>query len=111
MDQLTIREKVGANYILLELSGSLNAYTVSELQEKLNTYILDSNVVLDMSQINGMDSSGVGLVLAGHNDGEDFGTKLFVMNPSDVARHSLERTGFWDSFYIIHSVTEVANAS
>ena len=58
-----------------------------------------------------MDSSGVGVVLAGHNDGEKFGTKLFVMNPSDTARHYLERTGFWDTFYIIHSVTEVSDAS
>ena len=37
MDQLTIREKVGANYMLLELSGALNAYTVAELQDKVFT--------------------------------------------------------------------------
>ena len=111
MDQLTIQEKIGANYVLLELSGSLNAYTISELQEKMNAYILDSNIVLDMSLVTGIDSAGVGTVLAGHNEGEEVGLKLFIMNPSDVARHALNRTGFWDLFNIIHSVTEVADVS
>ncbi|MCH5295045.1 MAG: STAS domain-containing protein [Treponema sp.] len=111
MDNLTIREKVGANYMLLELSGAVNAYTVAELQQKVYSYIIDSNVVLDLSLVTQIDSSGIGVVLAGHNDGEDNGTKLFIMNPSDEARHSLSRTGFWDTFYVIHSVTEVANAS
>ncbi len=111
MDQLTIREKKGANYMLLELAGAVNAYTVAELQEKVYTYIKKANVVLDMSMITQVDSSGVGVVLAGHIDGEKYNTKLFVMSPSDAARHSLERTGFMDSFYIIHAVTEVADAS
>ena len=65
----------------------------------------------DMAQVIQLDSSGIGVVIAGHNDGEKFGTKLFIMNPSDAARHSLERTGFLDTFNIIHSVTEVADAS
>lgn len=111
MDQLTIREKVGASYILLELSGAVNAYTISEFQEKVYSYIPDSNVVIDMAQVIQLDSSGIGVVIAGYNDGEKFGTKLFIMNPSDAARHSLERTGFLDTFNIIHSVTEVADAS
>ncbi len=110
MDQLTLHEKIGANYVLLELSGSLNAYTLTELQEKMNVYIMDSNVVLDMSLLTSIDSAGVGTILAGHNDGEEFGFKLFIMNPSDVARHALERTGFFELFHIIHSVTEVSGA-
>ena len=34
MDQLTLREKIGVNYTLLELSGAINASTFDELQEK-----------------------------------------------------------------------------
>ena len=35
MDQLALKEKIGVNYMLLELTGSLNSYTITELQEKL----------------------------------------------------------------------------
>ncbi len=111
MDQLVINEKVGANYMLYEMNGAVNAYTISEIQEKISTLIPDSNIVLDMSGVTQLDSSGVGMILAGHNDGEDFGTRLFIMNPSEETRHSLNKTGFLDSFNIIHSVTEVADAS
>ncbi len=109
MDLLTLKEKVGVNYMLLELSGTVTSYTINELQEKVFNYIIDTNVVLDMQQVTQLDSSGVGIILAGHNDGEKSGTKLFVMNPSDATKHALERTGFFDFFNIIHSVTEVSS--
>ncbi|MBQ2314790.1 MAG: STAS domain-containing protein [Treponema sp.] len=111
MNQLALIEKIGANYVLLELSGDLNAYTISELQEKISRYIPDTNVVLDMSAVMTVDSSGVSVVLAGINDGNEFGTKLFIMNPSEAAHSALTRTGFWNTFNIIHSVTEVSDFS
>ncbi|MBO4403945.1 MAG: STAS domain-containing protein [Treponema sp.] len=110
MEQLTITEKVGANYILLELNGTVTAYTVNELQEKVYNYILDTNVVLDMSQVYQLDSAGVGIIIGAHNDGEGSGTKVYILNPSDYARHSLERTGFMDTFNVISSVMEITNA-
>ena len=110
MDQLAINEKVGAYYMLLELSGAVNAYTITELKTKVYSYILDSNVVLDMSQVSQLDSTGLGVIIATHNDGEGCGTKIFILNPSNEARHALEKTGFLDTFNIIHSVTEVNDA-
>lgn len=109
MNQLAINEKVGPNYMLLELTGDITAYTLSDLQEKMYQYIVDTNVVLDMSQVYSMDASGVGTVLATMNDGDEHGTKLFIMNPSDSAHESLTRTGFWSSFHVIHAITEVSD--
>lgn len=109
MDQLTIREKVGVNYMLLELSGTMNSSTSVELQQKVYEYILDSNVVLDMEQVQVIDSTGIGLIISAHNDGDENNTKLFIMNPSEVSRIALGRTGFMDIFHIIHSVTEVSD--
>ena len=109
MNQLALKEKIGVNYMLLELTGTLNSYTITELQEKLFEYIVDTNVVLDSSQVTQVDASGVGVILAGHNDAESSGTKLFIMNPSEPVKHALERTGFFDMFHIIHSVTEVSD--
>lgn len=109
MNQLALKEKIGVNYMLLELTGTLNSYTITELQEKLFEYIVDTNVVLDSSQVTQVDSSGVGVILAGHNDAESSETKLFIMNPSEPVKRVLERTGFFDMFHIIHSVTEVSD--
>ena len=107
MEQLSITEKQGANYVLFEISGVMNTYTITELAEKLDETIKKSNVVVDLERIEEIDSVGVGLITATFNDGEDCGHKFYIMNPSNTARTSLEETGFYDVFDIIHAVTEV----
>ena len=111
MDQLTLHEKYGPNYVLLELEGAINAYTLSEFREKAYGYIIDANLVLDLSQVTTIDMAGLGVILASINDGIDCGTKVFLMNPSEGAKNALEKTGFEDTLNLIHAVTEVANAS
>ena len=59
MEQLTITEKSGANYVLYELSGAINAYTLAELQQKLYDAIGRDNVVLDLSKVSEIDYSGM----------------------------------------------------
>ena len=48
MEQLSITEKQGANYVLFEISGVMNTYTITELAEKLDETIKKSNVVVDL---------------------------------------------------------------
>lgn len=107
MEQLSITEKQGANYILYEISGVMNTYTVTELSEKLDENIKKSNIVADLERVEAIDSVGVGLIMATHNDGEDNGHRFYIMNPSATARIALEETGFYNVFDIIHAVTEV----
>ena len=107
MEQLTLTEKNGANYILLELNGVLNSYTAQEFQTKVYSYIKTTNLVLDMYDVIAIDSTGVGILMAGFNDGEEFKHKFYLMNPSPAVREALEDTGFASTFQYIHSVTEV----
>ena len=108
MEQLTLTEKNGANYILLELVGTVDSYTSAEFQSKVYEYIKTTNVVLDMSQVDSIDSTGMGIIMAGFNDGLDNGKKLYILSPSSAVREAVDDTGFADTFYIIHAVTEVA---
>lgn len=107
MDTMRINEKRGANYMLLELSGVINSYTYAEFKMKSYSYIKETNLVLDMSEVTDIDSSGLGVIMGTFNDGEDTGFKLYLMRPSSAAYKALDSTGFTDMFNIIHSVTEV----
>ncbi len=107
MEQLKLLEKKGANYVLLEASGTINSYTFSELQTKLNSYVKDTNVVVDMSMVTNIDSSGLSVIFAAFNDAEESGYRLYIMRPSNEARKALDSTGFSDTFSIVQSVTEV----
>ncbi len=107
MELLTINEKKGSNYILYELSGSCNSYTSAEFQNKVLTNIKATNVVVDLSQVTDMDSTGMGILFAGYNDGLEAGHKLYLMNMSPSAQKTVTDTGFIDAFKVIQSVTEV----
>ena len=37
MDQVTLVEKKGANYVLLEVAGTINSYTFTDFQTKVYT--------------------------------------------------------------------------
>ena len=107
MEQLKLLEKKGANYVLLEASGTINSYTFSEFRAKLYSLVRDTNVVVDMSLVTNIDSSGLGVILAAFNEAEDSGYRFYIMRPSIEARKALDSTGFTDTFSLIQSVTEV----
>ena len=107
MEQLKIQEKKGANYNLLELFGVLDSYNFTELQQKAFVLIKENNLVLDLSNLTSMDSSGLSAILGSSTLGLEFGKMLYIMNPSSEARRALESTGFMEMFNIIFSVTEV----
>lgn len=106
MEQLTINAKDGANYVLYTLSGAFNAYTAVNIQSKLYNSIERENVVLDLSNVVELDASGLGVIMAAHNDAEEFHTKLYLMSLSNEVDKAILSTGFKDLFRIINSVTE-----
>lgn len=107
MEQLTITSKEGTDYVLYELSGNMDAYTVINLQTKVYESIKKQNVVLDMSNVVTLDAAAMGVMMAAHNDGEEFGTTLYLLSISNEVDRQILATGFKDQFNIISSVTEV----
>lgn len=108
MDQVSIVEKKGANYILFELKGTINSYTFSDFQVKVYEAVKHTNLVLDMFDVNALDSAGLGVIMGGFNDAQDNGNTLYIMRPSLATQKAIDSTGFTDTFSIIQSVTEVS---
>lgn len=106
MENLAIQEREGANYKLYELIGGLNAYTLGDFAEKLYASVVERNVVLDMSRLIEIDSSGLGLVMAAFNDAVDSEHTLFLLSISSEVDRALLDSGFRNEFRIINSVTE-----
>jgi len=107
MENISIIEKNGSNYALLEVSGTINSYTYTEFQAKVYALIKQTNLVLDLSRVSNLSSSGLGVLMSALDDGEEAGHKLYVMKPSEVVRLAIESTGFSEMFTVIYSLTEV----
>ena len=107
MDHLNITEREGEGYILLEVMGTVNSYTYTDFQQRVYDLIRKTNLVLDMSRVTNLSSSGLGVLMSAVEDGEECGNKLFIMNPSEIVRLAIESTGFGDMFTVVRSIAEV----
>lgn len=107
MENLTITEKTSDNFILLSIAGAINSYTYHEFETKIYGLIKDHTIVLDLSRVTNLSSSGLGILMAASDDGEETGHKIYILNPSEVVKLAIDSTGFTEVFPIIHSLNEV----
>lgn len=107
MENLEIKEEQLQNCILLTISGNLNSFTYGEFEEKIYAAIKKDDVVLELSKVTNMSSSGLGVLMSAHDDGEDVGNEIYILNPSEIVKLAIDSTGFSDMFKVIHSVDEV----
>ncbi len=107
MDDLIINQKETEKYLLLNIEGTINSYTYAGFEEKVYSGIKEKNIVLDLSQVSNMSSSGLGVLMSAHDDGEESGHEIYILNPSEVVKMAIDSTGFSDMFRVIHSVDEV----
>lgn len=108
MEQLGIQEKRAPNYNLLELSGEVTSYTFAEFEKMAYDLMDKNNLVLDLAEVNEIDSSGLSVILGSYNGAKNAGYTLFLLRPSRQVMEALEKTGFLSVFRRIYSVTEIA---
>ena len=103
MDNLVITEKLNDTYVLLTVSGSINSYTYHEFEKKVYGHIKEHSVVLDVSRVTNLSSSGLGILMAASEQNH----KIYVLNPSEVVKLAIASTGFSEVFPVIHSLDEL----
>jgi anti-sigma B factor antagonist len=102
-DVLSIDVQSSDSEALLTITGELDPHTATEFAEAVGKLQDDEQVVrlvLDMSGIRFIDSSGLRVLLAADQAFAARGGSLIVRSPSDVARRLLEITDLLDRFEV-----------
>lgn len=107
MENLKIVGTNSANFQLLKISGAINSYTFSEFENKVFEAVKRSDVVLDLSSVSHLSSSGLGVLMSATEEGEAVEHKIYLLTPSNVVKLAIDSTGFSDMFNFIQSVDEV----
>ncbi|HOT58081.1 MAG TPA: STAS domain-containing protein [Spirochaetia bacterium] len=107
MTGISIQVSEENGFTILTISGPINSYTFTELQEKINKYAGKVNLAIHLGGVTTMTSAGIGVILAAIEDTEAAGKKIFIIAPSEIARLAMESTGFMDSFPILNSIKEL----
>ena len=108
MTQLDITERMDGSRVVLHISGSVNSYTFTEFQAKLERATTKGEVVIDMEKVTTLSSAGIGVIMAALDDAEAAGKKLSILRPSEIARLALESTGFMERFPIYQNLKDIS---
>jgi len=107
MENLIITESKVSGCLLLAIEGTVNLYTSGDFEKKVYSAIKDNDVILDLSKVGTLSSSGIGVLMTAHNESEENGHKMYILNPAKDVKMALDSTGFSDVFRMIHSIDEI----
>jgi len=110
---LTIKTRKDKNIPILSVSGRLISVDSEKFQKKLEAFCkkYPSLVVIDISEVNFIDSFGLGTLVHHHTQIQKAGGKLFVLNtntdPNTYIQRLFSMTGLNRIFTIVDSLEAV----
>ena len=96
MEVLTAKYEYGEDSLKITLSGEIDHHSVKAVREDIDREIYRrcaKRVVLDLSKVGFMDSSGLGLVLGRYTHTKEAGGILTVLDPCPNAERVLKMAG------------------
>lgn len=91
---------IEVNDDVISLSGDLDAHTAPRLDKAVNDLVRagKQRIVLEMSEVGFVDSSGLRSMIRARNEGGD--RDVVIQSPSNATMRLLEITGMTDHFVI-----------
>ena len=97
------------NFVLCTLEGVIGDSNYREIQRHIRSLAYSTTVVIDMSKISSLSSTGLGAIISLIEYAQEAERRFYLMNPSTVARLFIDSTGFPELFPIINSLDEIRN--
>lgn len=84
----------------LGATGTIDSHTAEELMRKLTELGTDADAILDLGDVDFIDSSGLRTIVTSHQQFEEAETRLVLKNPSESVQRLLEITGLLDHLHL-----------
>ena len=99
---LVVRVRRNADEAIITLTGELDPHTAPMLSDELETLRAEGvgSVVLELTELGFVDSSGLRVLIAADRDLRDRGGRLVLRSPSETVHRLLEITGLGDHLNI-----------
>lgn len=91
--------------LVVFLSGELDEYSASyvrDAMDSLMTAATPKQIIVDLEQLDFMDSTGIGVMIGRYKKMKSRGVPLFVRNPSKQIDKIFEMTALYDVMPKIH---------
>jgi anti-sigma B factor antagonist len=101
--KFSVEERRQGDAAILTLSGELDLHTTPELEERLTGAFGSAIelVILDLRQIDFMDSTGLRVLLAAHQRAHETGRRFALVRGADQVERVLTLTGVRDLLTVV----------
>lgn len=96
---MQIRNRIYNNTLYVVLSGELDEYSATEVRLTLDELFEKegfSQVIVDLSELEFMDSTGIGVMLGRYKKLKSKNVPIFICNPSSHAEKIFKMTGLYE---------------
>jgi len=96
---MQIKHRIYNNILYIMLSGELDEHNAKYTTETLDNILAQkkyAQVILDLSEMGFMDSTGIGVLIGRYKKLKDRGIGIFITNPSSHAERIFKMTGLYD---------------
>jgi stage II sporulation protein AA (anti-sigma F factor antagonist) len=96
-------------HLVVKLSGELDHHVSESLRKKIDQYYLSkklSNIVLDLRDLNFMDSSGIGLIMGRYKMCKEHKGDLSIVSTSPYINRILKMSGIYKIINVFSTVDE-----
>ena len=93
--------------LVVSVSGEIDHHSASSMRREVDNIIwnrMPTHLILDMSEVDFMDSSGLGFIMGRYALMKEIGGSLSLRNPSAIVMKMLTLTGFDKKVRIMNTV-------
>ncbi len=97
---MEIKSRIIKRTLYILISGELDEYTAPSVRKNLDL-LLDTEkgfvqIVMDLSELTFMDSTGVGVLIGRYKKMRESNKPIFITNPSRVAERIFKMSGLYE---------------
>ena len=92
--EINVQRPDGTNHVEMQPVGELDAYSVAQFREAFASISDETRIVVDLSQVQFMDSAGLGALIGGIRKVRENEGRISVFSDRDAITRLLHTTGF-----------------
>lgn len=103
---LSTRDKT----LIVNFNGELDHHSAEEMRKEIDKIYFEKrmkNIILDLTSLNFMDSSGIGLIMGRYKNVSDNGGKLYLINVSQRVEKILKMSGILKIVQLHNSLNDI----
>lgn len=97
---MQIKSRIYNKTLYILLSGELDEYTAQPVRKNLDSLLETQKgfvqIVMDLSELTFMDSTGVGVLIGRYKKMKEYNKPIFITNPSRTAERIFKMSGLYE---------------